>query len=456
MQRRLCSIWPFGTALAIAVCVLAGLTDTLIAQPYYSQANPAVPNPAVPNPAVPNPAVNYGANPYPHGIVPGAPQHPQVISRGDSWPGSPMPMRQQMPHAHQPPPSGPQPARRPPWSQPRPQTQPRPPAMVEIEGAQIAARVGSESILYNDVLPGISRLKAANRGKVSEEQLEAEIKKLLQKQLPQHIETKLVFYDAKRTIPAENFPNVEKSLAKQFEKVELKQLIERYKAGSRRELEEKMREMGTSLERQKRAFVQRTLAQQWIRQQVNFEGEITYDQMLAHYYDHLKDFDNPARARWEQLMVRFSRYPDKATARAAISRMGNQVLGGVPFGEVARQNSHGSTAEDGGARDWTTSGSLVCEQLDRALFGLPLHQLSPILEGPNGLHIIRVIEREAAGRTSFIDAQVEIRNQIRRQRTQRELREYVQRLKEEIPVWTIFDEDDTSGQISGRRSLPRR
>ena len=450
MQRRLCSIWPFGTALATAVCVLAGLTNTLMAQPYYDYGQA--------NPALPNSAVNYGANPYPHGVVPGAPQQPQVTYRGDSWPGSQMPMRQQMPHAHQPPPSGPQPAQHPPWFQPRPQppAQPRPPAMVEIEGAQIAARVGSESILYNDVLPGISKLKAANRGKVSDEQLEAEIKKLLQKQLPQHIETKLVFYDAKRTIPAENFPNVEKSLAKQFEKVELKQLLERHKAGSRRELEEKMREMGTSLERQKRAFVQRTLAQQWIRQQVNFEGEITYDQMLAHYHDQLKDFENPARARWEQLMVRFSRYPDKATARAAISRMGNQVLGGVPFADVARQSSHGSTAEDGGARDWTTSGSLVCEQLDRALFGLPLGQLSPIIEGPDALHIIRVVEREAASRTSFIDAQVEIRNQIRRQRTQRELREYVQRLKEEIPVWTIFDEDDTSGRISGRGSLPRR
>ena len=67
--------------------------------------------------------------------------------------------------------------------------------------------------------------------------------------------------------------------------------------------------------------------------------------------------------------------------------MGNQVFAGAPFAEVAKAGSDGVTAAAGGQRDWTNKGSLACQELDRALFGLPVGQLSPIIEGPTGFHI---------------------------------------------------------------------
>ncbi len=328
------------------------------------------------------------------------PQQPMIASRGKTWPG----------------------------------------AKIEpCAGAQIVARVGSEVILYGDVIPGINEIRQANKGKISDEQLDAQIKNLLKQRLPQHVETKLVYYDAKRTIPEENFPRIEESLGKQFEKVEIKRLMERSESGSRRELEEKLRKMGSSIKRQKRAFMQRILAQQWIRQQAKFDEEITYDRTMAYYREHREEFEKPARARWEQLTVRYSEHPTNTAAHAEIARLGNQILEGVSFAEAARRYSDGPTAEDGGRRDWTTKGNLVCEELDRALFGLPLGKLSPIIRDKDGFHIVRVTEREQAGCTPFTEAQVDIREKIRKQRTQAELEAYVQRLKDKIPVWTIFD-----------------
>ena len=80
--------------------------------------------------------------------------------------------------------------------------------------------------------------------------------------------------------------------------------------------------------------------------------------MVVYYREHLKEFTTPARAQWEELMVRYSKYPTKAAAFEAIARMGNQVFGGVPFAQVAKAGSDGVTAADGGRRDWTTKGSL--------------------------------------------------------------------------------------------------
>ena len=325
-----------------------------------------------------------------------------------------------------------------------------------VEGGEILARFPSDVILAAEITPGVDELIARNKDRIPPGQLEAQRELLIQQRLQQQIESKLIYLDAKRSIPEENFPFIEKRLGEQFEEVELKRMMERTKVQTRDELDRKLRSLGTSLGREKRAFTQRSLAQQWIRQQVKFDEEITYDQMREYYNEHLAEFEHPARARWQQLTARFSKYASKAEAHAAIAGMGNMILGGAAFEQVAKTHSNGVTAADGGLRDWTTKESLVSETLDRALFALPVGSLSPILEDEDSFHIIRVIEREDASRTPFLEAQVEIEPKIRKQRTQEQLRAYVLRLKEQIPVWTIYDDRSGNQQISGRPATPKR
>ena len=151
-------------------------------------------------------------------------------------------------------------------------------------------------------------------------------------------------------------------------------------------------------------------------------------------------------------MVRFARFPDKAEAYRAIAEMGNQVLGGKDFAEVARTGSHGSTAPNGGLRDWTTRGSLVSQVLDEAIFTLPPGALSPILEDEQGFHIVRVLEREEAHRIPFLEAQVEIRDKIRQQREAEQEQKYLARLWKNTPVWTVFDDAAPYSHVSGAPS----
>jgi parvulin-like peptidyl-prolyl isomerase len=373
-----------------------------------------------------------------------------------------------------------------------PQRQPPHVAALEpCRGALILAKVGPEVILSSEVIASISALVARDKD-LSTAQKETQVKaltdevtkginqlttrlnnphpltqselerqSLIRRLLQNLIDTKLIYHDARRTIPEENFPHVEESLKKQFQKVQLNKIMEEAEVETWKELDQRLRARGTSLERQKQAFIEQTLAQQWIRQQVKLEEEITYDQMMEYYRHHLADFEKPARARWEELMARFSKYSHKEEAGAAIARMGNQVASGAPLAQVAKTQSDGIKASDGGQRDWTTKGSLVCEVLDRVLFELPVGQLSPILESEDAFYIIRVIEREEAHCIPFLEAQVEIEPKIRQQRTKEQLRSYVARLKKQIPVWTILDEqapgEQAAGeQLSGRPAYPHR
>jgi parvulin-like peptidyl-prolyl isomerase len=78
--------------------------------------------------------------------------------------------------------------------------------------------------------------------------------------------------------------------------------------------------------------------------------------------------------------------------------------------------------------------------IDEAVFTLPVGQLSAILDDGQALHIVRVTERTEAGRTPFLEAQVGIKQSLQEERRKREVDEYLAKLKDRTPVWTIFDD----------------
>lgn len=331
-----------------------------------------------------------------------------------------------------------------------------PPAASAIpcEGAQMLGRVGSEVILAKEISMGIAELRAKNPN-APPEALEAEIRKVLKQRLEQKIEEKLVYLDAKRSIPADNFPKVQDNVAREFESSQVPRLMKATNARTRQEMENALEAAGTSLEMQKRNFVEQVLAHEWLKQQTKFDEDVSHDQALMYYHDHVAQFEKPARARWEQLTVRVSRFASREAAYAAMAQMGNQVLDGAPLAAVAKAQSHGATAPDGGRWDWTTQGSLTSQLLDKAVFGegqrpgLPVGALSPILEEEQALHIIRVVEREPPRRVPFVEAQVGIKKKIRAERETKARQDYLAKLRREMPVWNAFDTPATASIPGG-------
>lgn len=389
------------------------------------------------------------------------PVAPSVGSRPASWPGGtaadagtirtypvteapayPETNQQEYPEVGPRQPMGPPPGR-PPRFAPPPEA-PTQPAAVPCEGAEILGRVGSDVILAKEINFGIAELRARNK-EVPPEILEAKIREVLKQRLDQKIEEKLVLQHAKRTIPAENFPKVQENVAGEFEKSQIPRLMKATGARSRQELEDALHAAGSSLEVQKQTFIEQVLALEWLRQQVKTDEEVSHEQMLDYYHEHLADFETPARARWEELMVQIPRFASREDAYAALAKMGDQVLGGTPLADVAAAQSHGMTARQGGRWDWTSQGSLASEMLNRVIFGdggrpgLPVGALSPILEEPKALHIIRIVEREPARRKPFVEANVEIKKKIRAGRQRQAKLDYLAKLRRETPVWTAFD-----------------
>ena len=164
------------------------------------------------------------------------------------------------------------------------------------------------------------------------------------------------------------------------------------------------------------------------------EASVTHHTLLDYYRENISDFESPARAKWEQVMVRFDRIGSHDGAQQAIVELGNKIVYGASFEEIAKKHSHGFQASDGGAHDWTTQGSLVSKELDQAIFSLPLNVLSDVIETDKGLHIIRVVERENASVVQFRDAQIEIRKKLEQKKRAEAFEDQLAKLRSEIPV----------------------
>jgi hypothetical protein len=311
------------------------------------------------------------------------------------------------------------------------------------KSSQEVARVGSQVILASDLNVAFNiwvEKQKKSKQPIPPEQIEkqrTQIEILILRQMTEEI---VVYQDILRQVPEEALKNVRDKVNELFETEELPQRLKSEGVASRAEFEEKLEKLGTSLEREKRTFVQSMLVQQWLQQQVKKDDEVfTPDEIFAYYRQHTAEFEHPARAKWDELMVRKSRHPNRNEAIGRLGHMGNQVLDGAKLNEVARAGSEGSTADKGGLHDWTNKGSLVSQTLEDAIFSLPVGQLSQIIETDLGYHIVRVVQREDRSVTPFLEAQVEIRNKIIRQRKEKQKTDYLVKLHERTPVWTKFD-----------------
>jgi parvulin-like peptidyl-prolyl isomerase len=332
------------------------------------------------------------------------------------------------------------------------------PEAKSLETARVVARVGPQVVLESDlVTPSVaawlSKVKSAPG--VTPEQVREVKDRAFQQLLGQYVESLIVFVDATRTIPEERLPEIEQKVNEAFDQQQLPKLMEEAGVTSIGEYEQLLRAQGQSLERVRRVFFERALAQQWIEQKVAGGREVPHADLIAYYQEHLADYEYPARARFEQLTVRVGGGRSREQAWQRLAEMGNAVLGGRPFAEVARESSEGPTARNGGLYDWTTKGSLASDQIDEAVFTLPIGQMSRILEEDTALHIVRVVERREAGRESFVDAQVDIRRKLMLERRNREVDAYLARLRDRTPVWTIYDEPAEGSTIAGRPTTTR-
>ncbi|MEC9091128.1 MAG: peptidylprolyl isomerase [Planctomycetota bacterium] len=305
----------------------------------------------------------------------------------------------------------------------------------EFEPGTVVATVGGYPIFRADVMAEINQLIESNMANASES-IKAQQRELaLPVAVDRAVEQKLLFVDAIRSLPEPGkLAEIKQSIRDQFSELRLPDLMKNLNARNPAEVEAKLRKLGTSLRQAREAWVDGQLAGFFVRDKLNINPEITHEEMLEYYNASRSDYHFPAKVRWEQIMVRFDKFATKEQAWERLGKLGNDIIYGANFVAVAKKSSHGFHADKGGYHDWTSKGSLVHDQIDQALFGIPVNRLSDRIESKIGFHIVRVIERKDEGYVPFNECQDEIKKKIKKEKQDVALKEFVEKLKKEIPV----------------------
>jgi hypothetical protein len=330
-----------------------------------------------------------------------------------------------------------------------------------VDGSQVIARINGQVVQACEILWMVNLMIEKNKDKIPPNELAEVRQQLMKRQLATLVDRKLLFDEFRRGPAGENLPKIEENLASPFEDQEIPLLLKQMNVSSRPELERELCRLGSSLNDAKRAFNERVIASEWMRNKIKVDEDISPIEIHDYYQEHLTDYDFPAQARWEELMVRKSRFPDAAQAYAELARLGNEAWGpwqrrgAIPdpkqsiFSDVAKAKSDGFTAKDGGQYDWTNKGAKK-PPIDDVLFSLQVGQMSQILESETGFHIIRVLERKEAGRKPFTEVQVKIREKLKDDRLHTAQEKYLAELREQASIETIFTGRISADALAGR------
>ncbi len=326
--------------------------------------------------------------------------------------------------------------------------------------AKIAV-VGQSSILLGELAPKvearISEVLSRVQQQVPEDQIYHARVNFTRAALAQAIQNKMMresfLLDQVATQSADKRRDADEMMSSKaralFFESEIPELKKQYQTQELTELDRLLKEKGSSLASRQREFVDQMLGHMYIRSKVDKDPTVTLAEINEYYQTHLGAYQHDARARWEQLSVLFAKVPSREAANAMIWEMGREALYGGNLQAVARAKSQEPFASNGGLHDWTAKGSLASQVLDDQIFLLPLNKMSQVIEDADGLHIVRVLEREDEGVTSLADVQDEIRSKLRQQKINESQMEVMESMRDRVPVWSLFPDD-----IPGAKMLP--
>ena len=141
------------------------------------------------------------------------------------------------------------------------------------------------------------------------------------------------------------------------------------------------------------------------------KSAVTAEQIEEHYALHADlDYTVPETVSARHILKKVTPDADEATrkgARDAIEAAAKRIAGGEDFAAVAKEVSEDSSAETGGDLGKFERGRMV-PAFEEAAFGLPVGQVSGVVESPFGYHLILVYEK-AEGRVRPLE---EVREEI--------------------------------------------
>jgi peptidyl-prolyl cis-trans isomerase SurA len=159
--------------------------------------------------------------------------------------------------------------------------------------------------------------------------------------------------------------------------------------------------------------------------------------MQKFYDDHKAQMEQPEQIRLSELLVSTDKKgfsaadPQQlAAAKDKADDLLAQIRKGASFDDIAKKNSDGPTAAQGGDLGYFKRGALAKELEDRT-FAMKAGEVSDVIRTKQGFVVLKVTEHQSAGVPPLSQIEPKVQDAIYMDKLQPALRAYLQRLREE-------------------------
>jgi len=309
----------------------------------------------------------------------------------------------------------------------------------DLFGCRVVATVNGSPILASEVLEryGVQLIQASQQ--LPPDKFDQVRETLIKRDLKGHIERQLLVSSLKEMLKPEQVKMLNSHLDQMFEQHLLKLKAE-IGVETNHDLEEVLQKQGTSLGDLKTGFTNQQMAMEFLGMRAEkAQTAITRPDLLKYYEAHIKDYDQPARVKWQQIYLSHAKNGGKQGSDRVLTQVIAELKQGTDFAAVAKKHSNGPTADEGGTWDWTAKGSLANEKIERALFELPEGTISQVMEDSDAVQLVKVIKRRDAGPVSFEKVQNNIREKLVKEQRAEAARTVFDELMEQAVIETFFD-----------------
>ena len=313
-------------------------------------------------------------------------------------------------------------------------------------GLRPVAVVNGSPILAADILERYGTSLEEARQKVTAEQFREARLALIERDLPGHIDRKLLAAALKSTLKAEQIKALNEAVGKAFDE-KASQMMQEMGVGTQHELDLELQKQNTSLASFRDSFMTETIAMEYLRSKASSTPEIGRPELLQYYETHADEYAISAKVKWQQILITFNGDDEKREALDRLGQVVQELKSGKDFGDVARRYSNGYNAAEGGHFGWTEAGSLVDKRVERALFSLPVGTVSQVFEDGGSFQLVKVIDRQEAGKIPFDDLQEKIRETLDKESRQKLAEGVLEDLRKTAVITTIFDGKNSAQKI---------
>jgi peptidyl-prolyl cis-trans isomerase SurA len=230
----------------------------------------------------------------------------------------------------------------------------------------------------------------------------------------------------------------------------LDQMRKDMKLDTMEELEKAATAQGISYEDFKQNMRNQIITQKVIGEEVGAHLTVTKEEEQKFYDDHKSELEQPESIRLSEILIApktpaadakgqddAAKQAADAAALAAAEAKANDVLkqikAGANFDDVAKKNSDGPTAAQGGDLGVFKRGTLAKELEDRT-FAMKSGEVTDVIRTKQGYVILKVINHQMAGIPPLKDIEPRINDALMYDKLQPALRAYLTKLREDAYI----------------------